>query len=59
MLWAFSYSRYLTSLFEPPVWKRLIADVEAGKAAHVLVKDMSRAGRDYLQTGFYTEVNFR
>ena len=27
--------------------------------AHVLVKDMSRIGRDYLQTGFYTEVMFR
>ena len=25
----------------------------------MIVKDMSRAGRDYLQTGFYTEVFFR
>ena len=33
--------------------------IEAGKVAHVIVKDMSRAGRDYLQTGFYTEVFFR
>ena len=40
-------------------WKQLIADIEAGKVAHVIVKDMSRAGRDYLQTGFYTEVFFR
>lgn len=45
--------------FERPAWKQLIADIEAGKVAHVLVKDMSRAGRDYLQTGFYTEVFFR
>ena len=45
--------------FERPAWKRLIADIEAGKVAHVIVKDMSRAGRDYLQTGFYTEVFFR
>ena len=37
----------------------MIADIEAGKVAHVIVKDMSRAGRDYLQTGFYTEVFFR
>ncbi|BCK81514.1 hypothetical protein MM50RIKEN_12770 [Vescimonas coprocola] len=36
-----------------------MADIEAGKVAHVIVKDMSRAGRDYLQTGFYTEVFFR
>ena len=45
--------------FERPAWKRLIADIEAGKVAHVIVKDMSRAVRDYLQTGFYTEVFFR
>ena len=45
--------------FERPAWKQLVADIEAGKVAHVIVKDMSRAGRDYLQTGFYTEVFFR
>ena len=45
--------------FDRPSWKRLVADIEAGKVAHVLVKDMSRIGRDYLQTGFYTEVMFR
>ena len=32
--------------FERPAWKQLIADIEAGKVAHVIVKDMSRAGRD-------------
>ena len=45
--------------FERPAWKQLVSDIEAGKVAHVIVKDMSRAGRDYLQTGFYTEVFFR
>ena len=45
--------------FERPDWKRLIADIEAGKVGTVIVKDMSRVGRDYLQTGFYTEVVFR
>ena len=45
--------------FERPAWKRMIADIEAGKVCRVIVKDMSRAGRDYLQTGFYTEVFFR
>ena len=44
--------------FERPSWKQLIADIEAGKIATVLTKDMSRIGRDYLQTGFYTEVLF-
>ena len=45
--------------FERPAWKQLISDIEAGRVAHVLCKDMSRIGRDYLQTGFYTEVMFR
>ena len=45
--------------FERPAWKRLVADIEAGNVAHIIVKDMSRIGRDYLQTGFYTEVMFR
>ena len=45
--------------FDRPDWKRLIADIEAGKVARVITKDMSRIGRDYLQTGFYTEVMFR
>ena len=42
-----------------PNWKRLIEDVEQGKIGTVIVKDMSRVGRDYLQMGFYTEVLFR
>ena len=45
--------------FDRPGWKQLIADVEAGKVGAVLVKDMSRVGRDYLQTGFFTEIVFR
>ena len=45
--------------FNRPAWKQLEADIEAGKVSHVIVKDMSRIGRDYLQTGFYTEVFFR
>ena len=45
--------------FNRPARKQLEADIEAGKVAHVIVKDMSRIGRDYLQTGFYTEVFFR
>ena len=45
--------------FDRPAWKRLVSDIEAGKVALVLTKDMSRIGRDYLQTGFYTEVLFR
>ena len=32
--------------FERPAWKQLVSDIEAGKVAHVLVKDMSRAEKD-------------
>ncbi len=45
--------------FDRPAWKQLVSDIESGNVAHVIVKDMSRIGRDYLQTGFYTEVMFR
>ena len=45
--------------FDRPAWKRLVADIEAGKVAHLLCKDLSRIGRNYLQTGFYTEIMFR
>lgn len=45
--------------FERPSWKRMIADIEAGKVGCVLAKDMSRIGRDYLQVGYFTEIVFR
>ena len=44
--------------FNRPSWNRLVADVEAGKVSAVIVKDMSRVGREYLQTGYYTEIFF-
>ena len=44
--------------FDRPAWKQLIADIEAGMVSAVIVKDMSRVGRNYLQTGYYTEVYF-
>ena len=45
--------------FERPDWKRMVTDIQAGLIGTVIVKDMSRVGRDYLQTGFYTEVLFK
>ena len=44
--------------FDRPRWKDLVADIEAGRIGTVIVKDMSRVGREYLQTGYYTEVFF-
>ena len=44
--------------FERPAFSKMIEDVEAGKVATVIVKDMSRFGRDYLKVGFLTEMLF-
>jgi DNA invertase Pin-like site-specific DNA recombinase len=44
--------------FERPAFSQMIEDVEAGKVATVIVKDMSRFGRDYLKVGLYTEILF-
>ncbi len=44
--------------FDRPCWQHMIADIEAGIVKTVLVKDMSRVGRNYVETGFYTEVYF-
>ena len=44
--------------FNRPDFQRMIAEVEAGRIKRVIVKDMSRLGRDYLQVGMYTEIMF-
>ena len=45
--------------FDRPGWKQLVTEIEAGKVGTIIVKDMSRVGRNYLEVGFYTEVMFR
>lgn len=45
--------------FDRKGFQSMIAEVEAGKVATIIVKDMSRFGRDYLKVGFYTEVMFK
>jgi DNA invertase Pin-like site-specific DNA recombinase len=62
----FFYLLYLTcsddgisgTTFERTGFKRMLDDVEAGKINMVITKDLSRLGRDYLKTGYYTEVFF-
>ena len=49
---------YSGTNFDRPSWNELIGLVEAGKVSAVIVKDMSRLGRDYLKVGFYTEILF-
>ena len=49
---------YSGANFNRPDFKRLMADVESGKVGIVIVKDQSRLGRDYLQTGMLMEITF-
>lgn len=58
ILLAFCRYRYHTSLFNRPGFQRILADIKAGKIKRVVVKDMSRFGRNYLQVGMYTEMLF-
>lgn len=44
--------------FNRPDFKRMMVDVECGKVGIVIVKDQSRLGRDYLQTGMLMEITF-
>lgn len=44
--------------FDRPGWNEMIRLAEAGKVTTVIVKDMSRMGRDYLKVGYYTESFF-
>lgn len=44
--------------FNRPDLQRMIADCEDKKVSTVLVKDMSRFGRNYLEVGYYTEIFF-
>lgn len=44
--------------FDRPDFQRMIAEMESGKIGTIIVKDMSRLGRDYLKVGYYTEIAF-
>lgn len=44
--------------FNRPDFQRMMADAEGGKISTVIVKDMSRFGRDYIMVGYYTEIYF-
>ena len=55
----FQKYRYLTSAFDRPAWNELVAGVKAEEITTVIVKDLSRVGRDHLQVGFFTDILFR
>ena len=55
----FTDDGYSGGNFDRPGWKKMLRQIEDGSIGTVIVKDMRRVGRDYLQVGFYTEVFFR
>jgi len=46
------------SNFDRPEFKRMIGDIEAGRVNCVVVKDLSRFGRDYIESGRYIQKTF-
>ena len=49
---------YSGANFDRPSWTELVEKIENGEVATLIVKDMSRLGRDYLRVGLYTDVLF-
>ena len=49
---------YTGTNFDRPGFKTMIEDIEAGKISIVITKDLSRLGRDYIDTGYYIEKYF-
>ena len=54
----FTDDGYSGTNFNRPGFQSMIAEIEAGHIATVIVKDMSRFGRNYLEVGFYTEMRW-
>jgi DNA invertase Pin-like site-specific DNA recombinase len=49
---------YTGSNFERPAFQEMMADIKAGKINCIVVKDLSRFGRDHLEAGTYIEKIF-
>lgn len=54
----FTDDGYTGRNFNRPGFQAMLAEAEAGKIGTIIVKDMSRFGRNYLEVGFYTEILF-
>lgn len=49
---------YTGTNFNRPGFQQMLEDIEMGYVSTIIVKDMSRLGRDYLQVGYYTDTYF-
>lgn len=49
---------YSGASFDRPEFKRMMADIEAGNVNCVIVKDLSRLGRDYIEAGRLIQKTF-
>ena len=49
---------YSGTNFNRPGFAALLEEIEAGRVENLVVKDLSRFGRNYLQVGYYTEILF-
>jgi len=49
---------YTGTNFNRPGFQKMLEDIEMGYISTIIVKDMSRLGRDYLQVGYYTDTYF-
>lgn len=47
---------YSGTNYNRPDFQRMLADIESGKINCVITKDLSRLGRNYLETGVFIEV---
>ena len=60
----FGYTKFISddgytgTNFNRPGWQEVMELVESDQVATIIVKDMSRLGREYLQVGQYTELIF-
>ncbi len=44
--------------FDRPAFQKMIRDILADKIECIVVKDLSRLGRDYVEVGYYIEMFF-
>lgn len=54
----YSDDGYTGTNFDRPAFKRLVKDIESKRINMVITKDLSRLGRDYIETGYYLEKYF-